>query len=160
MPMSCRAGSCSSPLQSTITGNSLRNPQTETNAFAPETDLTTSDEESPAGVSAAEMAKWAENDYCQKTGTAPAASSCQDNGDGTLTITLLDQDGSVLDIYTVNANDGIGVNSSGEEVNLPQTGVGTASPLLTVTAAFLLIGFGAAAVKASGTGKRKEDDEA
>lgn len=73
---------------------------------------------------------------------------------------LHDQDGSVLDIYTVNANDGIGVNSSGEEVNLPQTGVGTASPLLTVTAAFLLIGFGAAAVKASGTGKRKEDDEA
>ena len=105
------------------------------------------------------MSNWAKTDYFKKTGVEPYASAYTENDDGTLTITLLDEAGNVLDKYTVHPNTGIGFNSSGEEVNLPQTGINTASHLLIVIAAFLMLVFGAAAVWISDIGRRREEDE-
>ena len=105
------------------------------------------------------MSNWAKTDYFKKTGVEPYASTYTENDDGTLTITLLDEAGNVLDKYTVHPNTGIGFNSSGEAVDLPQTGINTTSHLLIMIGAFLMLGFGIIAIRLSGIGKRKREDE-
>ena len=131
-----------------------------TTTSATTTDPTTSTEEPTVSVSPYEMSNWAKTDYFKKTGVEPYASTYTENDDGTLTITLLDEAGNVLDKYTVHPNTGIGFNSSGEEVNLPQTGINTTSHLLIMIGAFLMLGLGMIAVGLSGIGKRKKEDEA
>ena len=72
--------------------------------------------------------------------------------------TITDENGNVLDVYTVDPKTGTGTDSSNAEVNLPQTGNNSMTNwLLCVGAAmFMALGFGA--VKASGILKRKEDE--
>ena len=132
---------------------------TETTTSATTTDPTTSTEEPTVSVSPYEMSNWAKTDYFKKTGVEPYASTYTENDDGTLTITLLDEAGNVLDKYMVHPNSGIGFNRSGEAVDLPQTGINTTSHLLIMIGAFLMLGFGIIAIRLSGIGKRKREDE-
>ena len=131
---------------------------TTTSSTTTESTITTTDEQT-VSVSPYEMSNWAKTDYFKKTGVEPYASTYTENDDGTLTITLLDEAGNVLDKYTVHSNTGIGFNSSGEAVDLPQTGINTTSHLLIMIGAFLMLGFGIIAIRLSGIGKRKREDE-
>ena len=105
------------------------------------------------------MSNWAKNDYFKKTGAEPYASTYTENDDGTLTITLFDEDGNVLDKYTVHSKTGIGFNSTGDEINLPQTGNNSMKNWLIVFGALMLIGLGAASIKASRVPFRRKDEQ-
>ena len=105
------------------------------------------------------MSKWAENDYFKKTGVEPYASKYKENDDGTLTITLLDENGTVLDKYIIHSKTGIGFDSSGKEVNLPQTGNNSRKNWFIVFSALILIGVGAVSIKTSRASFRRKDDQ-
>ncbi|MBR5166413.1 MAG: LPXTG cell wall anchor domain-containing protein [Ruminococcus sp.] len=122
------------------------------------TETVTTTEEITINASPYEMSNWAENDYFKKTGIEPYASTYTENEDGTLTITLLDKDGKILDKYTVHSKTGIGFNSNGEEVNLPQTGNNSMINWLIVFGAFILIGLGIVTIKISNITSRKSDE--
>ena len=123
------------------------------------TESVTTTEETTINISPYEMSNWAKNDYFKKTGAEPYASTYTENDDGTLTITLLDEDGNVLDKYTVHSKTGIGFNSTGDEINLPQTGNNSMKNWLIVFGALMLIGLGAASIKASRVPFRRKDEQ-
>lgn len=89
-----------------------------------------------------ELANWAENDYFQKTGIAPYTSKYQEYEDGTLVINLLDDEKNVLETYTIHPKTGIGFDSKGQEVNLPQTGNNSLNNRIIVISSILLISIG------------------
>ena len=64
---------------------------------------------------------WAMKDYATKTGNAPAKAALLETADGNYAITLTDEDGEVLDVYTVNPETATGTNMANEVVSLPQT---------------------------------------
>ena len=53
-------------------------------------------------------------------GVQPARAAEEQNSDGTVTITLFDEENNVLDIYTIDPETGIGKDYSGSEIILPQ----------------------------------------
>ncbi len=122
-----------------------------------ETTVTTVSKPDPAKYFAPvkDMGKMALKDYETKTGKTAANSVTKENADGTVTIDLIDLSGNVIDTYTINPETGIGTNSKGAEVNLPQTGNNSLGTAAAVAAALALLGAGAAAVKAS---RKKEED--
>lgn len=93
---------------------------------------------------------WAKNDYKDKTGIMPANAVLVENSDGDYEITLTDETGNVLDVYTVDPATAIGTNQSDEEVNLPQTGVYSMRNWLIFFGGALMIGFGLFMIKRSG----------
>lgn len=145
---------------STTETTSTEQTSTTSSTTTESTTTTTTTDESTVSVSPYEMSNWVKTDYFKKTGVEPYASTYTENDDGTLTITLLDEAGNVLDKYTVHPNTGIGFNSDGDVVDLPQTGINTTSHLLIMIGAFLMLGLGMIAVGLSGIGKRKKEDEA
>lgn len=89
---------------------------------------------------------WAMKDYATKTGNTPAKAALFETADGNYAITLTDEDGEVLDVYTVNPETATGTNMANEVVSLPQTGysdiykifVGLAT-LMTVSGVTLIV---------------------
>lgn len=89
---------------------------------------------------------WARKDYATKTGNTPAKAALLETADGNYAITLTDEDGKVLDVYTVNPETATGTNMANEIVSLPQTGysdiykvfVGLAT-LMTVGGATIIV---------------------
>ncbi len=89
---------------------------------------------------------WAMKDYATKTGNTPAKAALLETADGNYAITLTDEDGEVLDVYTVNPETATGTNQANEVVSLPQTGcsdiykvlVGLAT-LMTVSGVTLIV---------------------
>lgn len=89
---------------------------------------------------------WAMKDYATKTGNTPAKAALLETADGNYAITLTDEDGEVLDVYTVNPETATGTNMANEVVSLPQTGysdiykvfVGLAT-LMTVGGATIIV---------------------
>ena len=75
-----------------------------------------------------------------------------------IALTLTDENGNVLDVYTVDPKTGTGTDSSNAEVNLPQTGNNSMTNWLLCVGAAMFMAFGFGAVKASGIFKRKEDE--
>lgn len=144
---------------STSTTSATETSTQTTSTTSATTDPVTTTEEVTVDVSPYEMSNWAENDYYKKTGIEPYASTYTENDDGTLTITLLDEDGNVLDKYTVHSKTGIGFDSSGEEVNLPQTGNNSMKNWLIVFGALMLIGLGAVSIKTSRVSFRRKDEQ-
>ncbi|MBR4627253.1 MAG: hypothetical protein IKO47_06080 [Ruminococcus sp.] len=101
----------------------------------------------------AEFAEMAKTDYEQKTGTSAIAGAVR-NTDGTVTVSLTDEESNVLDIYTLDAETGTGTNKEGEDVDLPQTGMSGVHKAVTGLAALMLLS-GAVLVEKS----RKQDEE-
>ena len=141
----------------TTTSTSATSSNATTTATTSETITTT--EEATISVTPYELSNWAENDYFKKTGVEPYTSTYTENADGTLTITLIDEAGAILDKYTVHPNTGIGFNSTGEEVNLPQTGNNSMKNWLIVFGALMLIGLGVVSVKTSRVSFRRKDEQ-
>ena len=104
-----------------------------------------------------DLCSWAINDYQKKAGITPANAEITARSEDACKITLTDENGNVLDIYTVDPKTGTGTDSSNTEVNLPQTGNNSMTNWLLCVGAVLFMGFGFGAVKASGVLKRKED---
>ena len=132
---------------------------TDTNTTTTTTDDYTTTTETEITVSFYELSNWSENDYYQKTGVEPYRSEYIENSNGTLTITLYDEQGDVLDIYTVHPKTGIGFNSDGDNVDLPQTGNNSLLPLLIVIGSLLMVLTGAYIISTSGALHRKHGHE-
>ena len=104
-----------------------------------------------------QMGVMAENDYKAKNGKTPAKSELIDNLDGTFSVILSDENGEVLDTYVFNPETGMGTDSKGGEVNLPQTGISSVKAIapIAVATAFMIIG---ASAYISSIGRRKKDE--
>lgn len=148
-----------STTDSTTTSTSTTSATETSSTSSTTTEPVTTTEEATISASPYEMSNWAENDYYKKTGVEPYASTYTENDDGTLTITLLDEDGNVLDKYTVHSKTGIGFDSSGEEVNLPQTGNNSMKNWFIVFGALMLIGLGVVSIKTSRVSFRRKDEQ-
>uniref|UniRef100_UPI00266FE487 LPXTG cell wall anchor domain-containing protein n=1 Tax=uncultured Ruminococcus sp. TaxID=165186 RepID=UPI00266FE487 len=118
---------------------------------------TTSDTTSVTNIADEDLCSWAISDYQKKAGITPANAEITARSENTCKITLTDENGNVLDIYTVDPKTGTGTDSSNTEVNLPQTGNNSMTNWFLCVGAVLFMGFGFGAVKASGVLKRKED---
>ena len=105
-----------------------------------------------------DLCSWAINDYQKKTGVTPANAEITARSENAYEITLTDENGNVLDVYTVDPKNGTGTDSSNAEVNLPQTGNNSMTNWLLCVGAAMFMAFGFGAVKASGVFKRKEDE--
>ena len=90
---------------------------------------------------------WAMKDYATKTGNAPAKAALLETADGTYAITLTDEDGEVLDVYTVNPETATGTNMANEVVSLPQTGYSDIYKVLVGLATLMTVGGGTLIVK-------------
>ena len=102
---------------------------------------TTPDTPAEDFADAEEFAKMSKIDYEKKHGTAVTAETVK-NDDGTVTVTLKNADGEVVDTYTLDAKSGIGKNAAGKEVNLPQTGVTSLDTAVAVGGALALTAAG------------------
>ena len=131
---------------------------TESTAATSATTITTSDTTSVTNIADEDLCSWAINDYQKKTGVTPANAKITARSEKACEITLTDENGNVLDIYTVDPKTGTGTDSSNAEVNLPQTGNNSMTNWLLCVGAALFMAFGFGAVKASGVLKRKEDE--
>ena len=83
---------------------------------------------------------WAMKDYATKTGNAPAKAALLETADGNYAITLTDEDGEVLDVYTVNPETATGTNQANEVVSLPQTGCSDIYKVLVGLATLMTVG--------------------
>ena len=83
---------------------------------------------------------WAMKDYTTKTGNAPAKAALLETADGNYAITLTDEDGEVLDVYTVNPETATGTNMANEVVSLPQTGCSDIYKVLVGLAMLMTVG--------------------
>ena len=90
---------------------------------------------------------WARKDYATKTGNAPAKAALLETADGNYAITLTDEDGEVLDVYTVNPETATGTNQANEVVSLPQTGYSDIYKVLVGLATLMTVGGGTLIVK-------------
>lgn len=99
-----------------------------------------------------------EKDYFVKTGKNAASSETNVNKDGTLTVELKDENGNVIDKYTVDPETGKGTDADGNEVDLPQTGINSLGTAGAAVGAVMLMLAGAAAVHGSGVLRKKEND--
>ena len=101
-----------------------------------------------------EICDWAVKDYAKKTGVTPENAEIEYTADGNAVITLTDAEGNVLDVYTVDPATGVGTESDGGEVNLPQTGYSVVYNYFMLAAAAMAL-FGIYAMVQG----RKRDEE-
>ena len=101
------------------------------------------------------MAEMAIRDHAVKTGVTPADAALTREEDGMVSIVLTDEDGAVLDTYTIDPKTGRGTESDGEAIDLPQTGIQDQSPLLLHVLGILAAGVGAALMALS---RRRRDE--
>ena len=90
-------------------------------------------------------------DYQQKTGTeANYVSFEPDEDNQTAAIEFYDEDDNVVETYTIDVKTGIGTDSAGNEVNLPQTGNNAPAALLAALGALMMTCGGAWCIRRSG----------
>ena len=99
------------------------------------------------------LEKWSAKDYQDKTGTS-ANAEITAKGDDQYEITLTDDSGKVLDTYTIDPDTGVGTDTAGNEVDLPQTGISD-NRWVWIPLAALMCMMGIYLVRKS----RKEDEE-
>ena len=131
---------------------------TESTAATSATTITTAATTSVTNIADDDLCSWAINDYQKKAGIVPANAEITARSEEACEITLTDENGNVLDVYTVDPKTGTGTDSSNAEVNLPQTGNNSMTNWLLCVGAAMFMAFGFGAVKASGVLKRKEDE--
>ena len=131
---------------------------TESTAATSATTITTAATTSVTNIADEDLCSWAINDYQKKAGIVPANAEITARSEEACEITLTDENGNVLDVYTIDPKTGTGTDSSNAEVNLPQTGNNSMTNWLLCVGAAMFMAFGFGAVKASGIFKRKEEE--
>ena len=159
-------GEETTPSETTITSETTTTAEetttSETTTTAEET--TTIDTTSEATVDPKQIApdetllQWAAKDYMDKTGTEVTAVPIE-KVDGIFAIALKDSEGNNVMSYEIDTATGIGTDSNGEEVNLPQTGNNSLGTVTTAAGAAALTVLGAFAVMKSGVFRKKKEDE-
>ena len=96
---------------------------------------------------------WAKKDYESKTGITPFCADLSENADGIYEITLTDENGNILDVYTVAPSTAKGTDQAGEEVNLPQTGYSNIYKVIVSFATLMIVSGATMVVKT-----RKENE--
>ncbi len=144
----------------TVTTTTTADTAPETTAQTSETTSTetTTVTEKQYFAPVSELGDMAAKDYESKKGKAPAKTVTTENEDGTVTVSLQDEAGKVLDTYTIDPVTGTGKDSKGGEVNLPQTGNNVLSGVAALAGALVLMGAGAAAVAGSGVFRKKDSE--
>ncbi len=99
----------------------------------------------------------AKKDYKSKTGVYPASAEAEVLENGSVLISLYDENGKKLDEYTIDPETGIGISENGKGVDLPQTGNNSWADILIAFGAIALIGIGGIALRVSGTRRRREE---
>ncbi len=126
---------------------------TSTAATTTTTTVTTADD------TAGRLCSWAVKDYQDRKGltgvTAKVLSASADN----YVIALYNKNGKLLEVYTVDPSTGIGTDSAGYTVDLPQTGNNSPKDILVLAAALAATLSGLAAVWRSRVLRRKEDQQ-
>ncbi len=122
---------------------------TETTTSATETTATTTTNI----ASDEELCNWAVKDYEGKIGVTPENAAIEYTADGNAVITLTDAEGNVLDVYNIDPFTGVGTESDGGEVNLPQTGYAVSFNFIMFAAAAMVL-FGIYAMAQS---RRKDE---
>ena len=134
---------------------------TETEPAVTETDPVSTDIEDPTDLilfniaSLEEFSEWAKKDYSIRTGKEAAEAIVTPVTAKYYKIELKDENGNILDTYSINPKIGIGTNSDNEVVNLPQTGNNSRKNLFTAFAALFMTVLGVAAMKFSGIFDRR-----
>lgn len=90
-------------------------------------------------ISENDLVKWSVNDYQDKTGVS-ANGKISGWSDEQYDVTLSNENGDVLDTYSVDPDTGIGTNSAGEAVDLPQTGMSGVHKAVAGLAALIALG--------------------
>lgn len=106
-----------------------------------------------------ELRTWAITDYQDATGITAAKAEINENSEGLYEITLSDDSGSVLDVYVIDPDTGVGTNSANEEINLPQTGNNTMTNVLIALGALMFMVLGVYIIKISGIIRREENEK-
>ena len=104
------------------------------------------------------LALWSILDYQKKTGNKIGDVELGSTENGKLEITMMDNNGNVLDKYTIDRKTAEGTNSAGEPVILPQTGNNSMKNAVIVLLALLMIGTGLTAVVVSGVRSRRREE--
>ena len=106
-----------------------------------------------------EFSEWAKVDYSIRTGKPAAEAVVIPVTAKYYKIEIKDENGNILDTYSINPKIGIGTTSNNEVVNLPQTGNNSRKNLFTAFAALLMTVLGAAAMKFSGIFDRRRKSD-
>jgi LPXTG-motif cell wall-anchored protein len=101
--------------------------------------------------------KMVEKDYEDKHQGVDVTVKSEATDDDNVQVTVTDQDGKVVDVYTIDAKTGTGTNQANQSVNLPKTGVTTKNPIAAVGSAIAATMAGLwLTIKAA---RRKKDEE-
>lgn len=109
-----------------------------------------------------ELMDMAMNDYEKKTGVRPEGASADIKDDNTVIIIVgdfVDDELVPYEYYIVDPMTGEGVDSAGEEVDLPQTGNNAPAAAVMAAVAVFMVFAGAFAVIGSGVLRRKRNED-
>ncbi len=132
---------------------------TTTSTTKPITTTTATEANNGHIASDEEFCTWAITDYQDATGITAAKAEINENSEGMYEITLSDDSGSVLDVYVIDPDTGVGTNSANEEVNLPQTGNNAMTNVLIALGALMFMVLGVYIIKRSGIIRREENEK-
>ena len=108
-----------------------------------------------------ELCNWSINDYNDKhenDNNNAVSAEIVEEPNNHYEIILKDDSDNVLDVYDIDFETGIGEDSNGNEVNLPQTGNNSLTNIMIALGAIMMTGFGFASVRSSGIFRRKENE--
>ncbi len=106
-----------------------------------------------------EMVEMAKKDYQSKTGVNPASAEGVLLEDGSLSITMYDETGALLETYVIDPVTGNGKAQGGDDVELPQTGLNTTLHGMMIWGALALTGAGILLVAASENRRRRRSKQ-
>lgn len=106
-----------------------------------------------------QLCSWAVNDYQNKTSLTEITASILSASADEYKIALYDKEGNLIDTYIIDPSTGIGTDSKGYTVDLPQTGRNSVKDMIVLIAAMFLIASGTAVIKLSGCSRRKGSEQ-
>ncbi len=105
-----------------------------------------------------ELCNWSIKDYNDKHDDNVVSAEITEESNNHYEITLKDDSDKVLDVYDIDSVTGIGEDSNGNEVNLPQTVNNSLTNIIITLGALMMTGVGFASVRFSGSFRRKENE--
>jgi len=86
-----------------------------------------------------DLENWAKNDYEYRSGNSAVSAETIINAAGNYEITLADENGTTLDVYTIDPATAEGTDQTGKEVNLPQTGYSDVYKIIVIFAVLMTV---------------------
>ncbi|NLT10644.1 MAG: leucine-rich repeat domain-containing protein, partial [Ruminococcus sp.] len=112
-----------------------------------------------ADDTAVRLCSWAVKDYQDRKGITGVITKLLSSSPDNYVIALYDKSGKLLEVYNIDPSTGIGTDSAGYTVDLPQTGNNSPKDLLILAASLAMTLSGLAAVWRSGLLLRKKNEQ-